>query len=143
MCAGFQVGLVPQGWVWDPELHQGLTFLPHAAFSARPLILLTATKNSGRDLPLPPRGLQDSSGRVRTCWDGTRLELSSEAAQERPVARKQSVRMQIHPVISSPAFLGVWLDSLPRALPSPCSASLRVVWVAFVCRSPPRDEPFS
>lgn len=143
MCAGFQVGLVPQGWVWDPEFHQGLTFLPHAAFSARPLILLTATKNSGRDLPLPPRGLQDSSGRVRTCWDGTRLELSSEAAQERPVARKQSVRMQIHPVISSPAFLGVWLDSLPRALPSPCSASLRVVWVAFVCRSPPRDEPFS
>lgn len=26
---------------------------PHPAFSARPLSLLTATKNSGRDLPLP------------------------------------------------------------------------------------------
>lgn len=28
--------------------------------------------------------------------------------------RKQSVCMQIHTVISSPGFLGVWLDSLPK-----------------------------
>lgn len=131
-------------WVWDPGLHQGQTFPSQdspTAFS--PPILLTAAKNSSRDLPLPPgvcRTAQAGWAQAGMTWG---CSLSSEAAQERSVARKQSVHMQIHPVISSPAFLGVWLDSLPRALPSPCSASLRVVWVAFVCRSPPRDESFS
>lgn len=77
LCAGFQVGLVPWGWVWDPELceHPSGTDIspsgqPHPAFSARPLILQPATKNSGGDLPLPPRCLQDSSGELRTGCKG-------------------------------------------------------------------------
>lgn len=43
---------------------------PHPALSARALILPTATKNPGRDLPLPPGCLQD---RLRTGCKGAAM----------------------------------------------------------------------